>query len=58
MTAVIHERAEIELPPRLPLGLREQPRRLARIELVAVVGLRGLIDVVRSLHGALPPIAL
>ena len=51
-------RAQIELPPRLPLGLSEQPRRLARIEPVAVVGSRGLIDVVCSLHALLPQFAL
>ena len=45
-------RAEIELAPRVPLGLSEQPRRLTGIEPTAVAGSRALINVVCSLHAA------
>src|SRR5581483_12388407 len=51
-------RAQIELPLCLALGLSEQPRRLTRIKPIAVVGCRALIDVVCTLHGPLPQLAL
>jgi hypothetical protein len=40
-------RAEVELVPRVE---SEQPRCLQGIEALAIVGLRGLVDVVGSLH--------
>jgi hypothetical protein len=51
-------RAEIELPPRLPLGLSEQPRRFTRIEPITVIGCRGLINVVCPCMVLLPALAL